>query len=387
MKTNILKWAVLAACLHGTVATAQDFDEVHVWHALNGSAEQVFVETADAYQGETGTSVVVSQFNSQQDLYVALQVAQAAGQQLPDVLLGNHTMVLGLVEGGLLTAYCLPEQCPECESANPPRWCSYASNGYYGDYYGGFEATMIPELQMTADRCLEDGCGECDRTDIVRPPYCDYVMSLGGAQLDVLQAGFAWWHPGYQLPFPLGIPVWWEYFGVAANLPRLQEQYGLELPTDISQAQEVLSFNNALFMEGFDGEFCGTPPRRFKVPGWTDVGGSSPDPIPALDADLFLVPSSRLASLLQEVPGLEVATLAGDRPQIIVDGAFVLATTQNRSAALDFMYELGSPAFQAAGIDGTSILPAHGEAFGVTDNTVPGLREAGLTGRLSPTYR
>jgi hypothetical protein len=386
MRTNILKWMTLAACLSGTVATAHDSTEVYVWHSLNGPAEQAFVEAVDAYQGNTGNAVVVSQFSSQQELYEALAVARGSGT-LPDVVLGNHTMVPELLEDGLINAYCLPGECPECESDNPPRWCAYASNGYYGDYEGSFEATMIPELQMSPERCLEDGCGECERADIFRPSYCDYAMTSGGARLDMIQASFSMWHHGWKWPFPLGIPWWWEYLSVGFDRQRL-EMNGWERPTRIAEAQELLSINQAGYLMDYDGEFCGTPPRRIKVPGWVnEVMDTSPDPIPAKEADLFVVPSSQLASLLNEVPGLEVAALEDHRPEIIVDGAFVLSTTQNRSAALDFAYELANPEFQLRSIEGTSLLPAHGQAFGATEGLVPGLREAALTGALAPTFR
>ncbi|WP_426753470.1 hypothetical protein [Myxococcus sp. Y35] len=385
MKTNLLKWMMVAACFTGTVATAQDFAEVHVWHSLGGAAEQAFVEAVDAYQGNSGNEVVVSQFSSQQELYQALQVARHSGT-LPDVLLGNHTMAPELLEDGLINAYCLPGECPECESGNPPRWCAYASNGYYGDYEGSFEATMIPELEMSPERCLMDDCGECQQSDIARPQYCDYVANSGGARLDMIQASFAMWHPDWRWPFPFGVPWWWEYLSVGFDRDRL-DMHGLEVPTNISMAQELLSINQAGYLWDYDGEWCGTPPRRIKVPGWVnEVMGSSPDPIPASEADLFVVPSSQLASLVSEVPGLQVATLEDHRPEIIVDGAFVLSTTQNRSASLDFAYELANPDFQLQSIDGTSLLPAHGQAFGATEGLVPGLRDAALTGALAPTY-
>ncbi|MFP2929785.1 hypothetical protein ACLESO_32250 [Pyxidicoccus sp. 3LG] len=389
MRTHILKWMVMVTCLHGTLASAQA--QISVWHALNGQTEAAFYDSVLRFEEDTGHVVAVAQFSSQAELYDVLMTAVAAGDG-PDVVVGSHTLAPGLLEAGVLAPYCIPGECPECESANPPRWCSYASNGLYESYYdprgyggqlgdSGFAATMIPELELNSSRCVEEDCAECNVSTLSpfgRPLYCNYIHS--NARLDVLQAGFAVWHYDWEWPFPIGIPVWWNHLSYAFDRAWLEE-IGREMPTTFEEAQEAQSEAGGINIYAWDGDFCGNEPYRFKIP--IPIG---PLPDPWEDSPISLVPSEQLASLVEARPNLEVAVIEGHRPEIIVTGAFMLSTTQEREASLDFMYELGSDATQLAGADGTTFLPTNNTAFLEAGELVPGLRDSGLNGVLAPSY-
>lgn len=386
MRTVFLKWVLLVTCLQGPLASAQA--QISVWHALNGQTEAAFNSSVQRFEDNNPShTVAVSQFSSQEDLYTSLMVAVAGGNA-PDVVVGNHTMAPALLEAGIVAPYCIPGECPECESANPPRWCAYASNGLYNDFssysgYGGFEASMIPALQLDSNRCVQEDCAECAAptpTGFARPLYCDYIHR--SSNLDILQAGFAVWNDEWEWVFPIGRPAWWSHLAYAVDLSWL-EQMGLEMPATIPDAEETQSHASGIHAYDLDGEYCGTVPYRFKIPGW--VGGPLPDPWE--NANIFIVPSEQLAFLSEHRPGLQAAVIEGHRPEIIVTGAFVLSTTQERSAALEFMYELGSDETQLEGALGTTFLPTNNGAFENTFDLVPGLRNSALGGVLAPTYQ
>jgi len=382
MNGNILKWMALATCLQGAPALASEPTTIEVWHALGGMPEVAFGNAAQRYEEQTGNTLAVVQFVDEARLRDTLRVAVYAGAG-PDVVVMNHTLAPEFRDAGALQPYCLPGECPECEGSVPPRWCAFASNGHYGDDpYGTFAATMIPELAMGPDRCVEEGCAECATESDPRPAYCDYVSSGlsrrdSTPDLDVLQAGFAQWMDFHDGAFPFGTPIWWDFLAVAPDRAKL-EAYGFDSLATVADVEDFLAQDDGGAIAFFDGEYCGSVPYRFKVPGWV-----WPGPRPLHEADLVVAPISQLGALLGDIEGLEVADIEGHRSEIIVTGAFALSTTQHREAALDFVYELATPETQLEGASDGNLLPANNLAFESHAFAVPGTREAGVKGVLA----
>lgn len=377
------RWALLAALLHGTVALAAVEAEpatgpVIVWHALQGPELELLHQAAERYESSSGVPVELNQFQSHEALYEEFQAASDAGGG-PDVLFGDHRVAASFLERGSLGALCLPGECPECEGPNPPRWCGYASNGLFGDESEALPGTMIPDFLLSEARCREDGCGECYRSGWV-PPYCKYVSE--GFELDLLQAAFADFVPGYDRPLPIGFPVFWSYQGVGIDLARLQQE-GLPEPTRV---EELLVLGEGGSRVSNDIDICPTWPWPWPFP-WPWPGPLEEirpwEVVELGESNVLVFPSTRAGELQQQLGELVMPVLEDFKSDIVVQGAFLRVGTERRAEALDFMSELQSPELQSGAFESAGLLPAHRDALGALEGmAVPGLIPVGKLGAL-----
>jgi hypothetical protein len=378
------RWALLAALLQGTVALAGSEAEpatgpVVVWHALQGPEIELLHQAAERYESSSGVPVELTQFQSHEALYEEFLAASDAGEG-PDVLFGDHRVAAPFLERGSLGALCLPGECPECEGSNPPGWCAYASNGLFGDESGSLTGTMIPDFRLGAERCREDGCGECYRSGWV-PPYCKYVGE--GFDLDLLQASFADFVPGYDRPLPIGFPVFWSYQGVGFDRVRLQEQ-GQPEPTNVGDLVVLGAGGSSAYD---DGDWCPTWPWPWPFP-WPWPGPLEEirpwEVVDIRDSNILVFPSTRAGELQQQVGELVMPVLEDFKSDIVVQGAFLRRGTERRAQALDFMAELQSPDLQSGAFESAGLLPANRDALSAIEElAVPGLTSAGKLGALT----
>ena len=329
-----------------------------VWHAWPEQAVSVLERVVDRYEQESGTTVELVSFDTEQALVDQLP-ATANG---PDLFFGSHLRVDDLLERGTIGAYCLPDQCEECRGATPPAWCPVAL-GQFGD-------SLIDRFELDAGYCEPGGCPVCFGDN--PPHWCRYASGEVQTPIDLPRALFSTIADGK--PFPLGIPVWWEYGAIVVDRAWFEER-GVALPADVASLGRFLNeHSDDVWVD--ERALDGSP-----VPMPFDLGrfAGDPNPQPSVAA-LFIGSSARLPELGGALAEPVVLELGEYRPAALVHGAFVRDGTDRRSDALALMYELTYPSFQQELFDATGALPAASQALDQVGQGLPeGAIEVGTT--------
>ncbi len=320
----------------GVPATGVTGEPLVLWHTWQEPELSIFQEVAANYHETTGFEVEFVQMQGS-DFLEKVTEAIAAGEP-PDILAGSHLWGDALLENGFASAYCLPDGCPECEGPNPPRWCLVANSDFTWGRNDDFPINAM---------CIDpESCRVCMNAN--PPRWCRFADQSFEPKLDVLQGSFAYWVDDFNRPFPLGIPVWWDFVGFSVNLPVLEAQ-GFAVPTQFDEAVAIARESGIMFYVDPD---LASLAQELALPQ---------DPISLEEAGIFLLPSNHFVQVQNEVSELMPILLKGYQPTLYVQGLYMNAQTKQRAQALDLMYALADEEVQRVLFDKTGHLPAHGE--------------------------
>ena len=102
--------------------------------------------------------VKIVNFGSEKDLNEALVDAILNGSG-PDIFIDPYNWLGEIGNPGMVSAYCLPNECPECTGPNPPLWCKSA--------FPDFKTSFNPDFAISG-LCAEDS--ECPWISQNPPP-------------------------------------------------------------------------------------------------------------------------------------------------------------------------------------------------------------------------
>jgi len=341
---------ILLSCAPGPKLT--------VWHAWDGKDVEELQRFTVEYEKANDLEIDLKAFETHQALLDKL----LGSSERPDVFFGFHRWGSGLLERGIVSAYCFPEQCPECFEPNPPDWCKLAN--------GDFGYRLTGDFLMGPEYCLPDQCDECRRPN--PPPWCPFVRDGLNIRIDVIHAAMIDVYRDTDV-FPHGIPIWWEYVGVFVN-PDWFEENNVEIPTNIDQVSQVVGEFGVYLEKDFF--------RRtgLQVPSFAE---GNPSPEPSL-VGVIVGSSDSFSRLQEQVNRLKLLKLEDYRPEILVHGVYLNKTTQLKGQALDFMYQFTNEENQNSLFKMTGHFPGNGLALSrVGDGVMKELVQFGKKGLLA----
>lgn len=323
---------------------AQEPTTLTLWHAWQGE-EKTFVEQkAATYQD---AQIEITTFETEDELQSAL-LGAAANNGGPDLYLGPDRWKDQLIEEGLANAYCLPGQCPECEGANPPPWCRYAS--------GNFDYSRNQDFHAIGLCRPDEPCDFCTGNDI--PRWC-WAANLDPATApDIFQAGFAdQFDDGV---FPIGIPIWWDSPLVFVRPGWWFIENVQDLPFQSAEVVELEQNEpGAIYL---DESVMNGLPEPLPYSTIVDAARAEPEPQP-WQAGLLASGATGVLSLWEEAGPLYLTPLRDYRPQPDVQGIYMNPNTDNKTQALDFAYMLADEDSQVELFNASGRLPTHGDAW------------------------
>jgi hypothetical protein len=294
-----------------SMATAQD-KQVIVWHALSPDDTDVLTQAADAFQEQTGASVVL-RYVQPPLLFETVAGSRSGG---PDVLIADNS----IMEPLLAASQVVPVR----------------------DDRTFFLEDLLNNLPaLVEDRCTDASVGSClwPRVSPVLPvPTLD--QDTLARTTDWLCASAAWlpFCKGGSLP---GVPVSWGFNVYLLNVSWMAQQ-GVEPPLTAQGVQDMRSEFGLNFVEAQPGD----------IP--TAQGADMP-PVYVIASTLIAEdPNGVMRSMGSFYEAGYSAVL-----EMHVDAAYVSAASQDPTLAGDFVSFLQADAdMQAALLDSSQRLPA-----------------------------